>query len=56
MKPQNNLPKLRTGVKFDFASSMAPGYVGDLYILQGDALGEPIVLIRKDGILLVVVS
>jgi hypothetical protein len=36
------------GVKFDFVSG-APGYVGDLYILLGDALGEPMVLIRKDG-------
>jgi hypothetical protein len=42
------------GVKFDFASGMAPGYVGDLYILHGDALGEPIVLIRKEGHLIVV--
>ena len=37
------------GVKFDFASG-APGYVGDLYILHGDALGEPITLIRRDGV------
>jgi hypothetical protein len=36
------------GVKFDFASG-TPGYVGDLYVLHGDALGEPITLIRKDG-------
>jgi hypothetical protein len=36
------------GVKFDFASG-GPGYVGDLYILHGDALGEPMTLIRKDG-------
>lgn len=36
------------GVKFDFASG-SPGYVGDLYILHGDALGEPMVLIRKEG-------
>ncbi len=37
------------GVKFDFLSG-GPGYVGDLYILYGDALsGEPIVLIREDG-------
>ena len=33
------------GVKFDFVSG-CPGYVGDLYILQGDALGEPVVLVR----------
>ena len=36
------------GVKFDFASG-APGYVGDLYILHGDALGEPMVFIRREG-------
>jgi len=40
------------GVKFDFASG-GPGYVGDLYILHGDALGEPMTLIRKDGKLVV---
>lgn len=40
------------GVKFDFVSG-GPGYVGDLYILHGDALGEPMVLIRKDGRLVV---
>lgn len=36
------------GVKFDFVSG-SPGYVGDLYILHGDALGEPMTLIRVDG-------
>ena len=36
------------GVKFDFTSG-GPGYVGDLYVLHGDALGEPLTLIRKDG-------
>lgn len=40
------------GVRFDFAS-WAPGYVGDLYVLHGDALGEPMTLIRKDGKLVV---
>jgi hypothetical protein len=40
------------GVKFDFMSG-GPGYVGDLYIVLGDALGEPLVLIRKDGRLVV---
>jgi len=33
-------------VKFQYASGMAPGYVGDYFILQGDALGEAIELIR----------
>jgi hypothetical protein len=35
--------------KFDFSSG-SPGYVGDLYILQGDALtgAAPIVLCRID--------
>ena len=42
------------GVKFNFASGVAPGYVGHLYILHGDALGEPMVLIRHDGHLVVV--
>ena len=41
------------GVKFH-SSSGAPGYVGDLYILHGDALGEPMTLIRRDGKLAVV--
>jgi hypothetical protein len=38
------------GVKFDFVSG-GPGYFGDLYILQGDALTDvpPVVLIREDG-------
>ncbi len=40
------------GVKFEFSSG-GPGYVGDLYILHGDALGEPMTLIRKDGKLVV---
>lgn len=37
------------GAKFNFRSG-SPGYVGDLYILQGDALTEvrPIVL-RRDN-------
>jgi hypothetical protein len=39
------------GVKFDFAAGMMPGYVGDLYVLVGDSLDEPMVLIRKDGAL-----
>ena len=38
--------------KFHFTSG-GPGYVGDTYILQGDALGEPMTLIRKDGKLVV---
>jgi hypothetical protein len=41
--------------KFDFFSG-SPGYVGDLYILQGDALtgGSPLVLCRaEDGSLIV---
>lgn len=36
------------GVKFHLAGG-APGYVSDLYILHGDALGEPLTLIRQDG-------
>jgi hypothetical protein len=41
------------GVKFAFVSG-GPGYVGDLYILSGDALGEPMTFIRKDGNLVLV--
>ena len=33
------------GVKYDFVSG-GPGYVGDLFILLGDALTEPMTLIR----------
>ena len=42
------------GVKFHFTPGMMPGYMGDLYILHGDALGEPMTLIRRDGQLVVV--
>jgi hypothetical protein len=42
------------GVKFRFSPGMAPGYLGDLYILQGDALGEPMSLIRRNGDLVVI--
>lgn len=41
------------GVKFDFSPTTGPGYVGDLYILSGDALGEPFTLIRTEGRLVV---
>jgi hypothetical protein len=43
------------GVKFNFHSG-SPGYVGDLYILQGDALtgDAPFVLIRDQSGKLVV--
>lgn len=41
------------GVKFDFTPGMMPGYSDDLYILYGDALGEPMTLIRQDGRLVV---
>jgi hypothetical protein len=35
-------------VKFHFISG-GPGYVGDLYVLFGDAPGEPVRLIRVKG-------
>jgi hypothetical protein len=39
-------------VKFNYVSG-SPGYVGDYYIIQGDALGEnPVQMIRQDGKLL----
>jgi hypothetical protein len=37
------------GVKFSFSPNMMPGYIGDLYILQGDVLGEPMTVIRSNG-------
>jgi hypothetical protein len=38
--------------KFHYVSG-SPGYVGDYYIIQGDALGEnPVQMIRQDGKLL----
>ena len=38
-------------VKFNFVSG-SPGYVGDYYIVQGDAIGEnPVQLIRENGVL-----
>jgi len=41
------------GAKFNFVSG-SPGYVGDLYILGGDSISEPMVLRRdKDGQLIV---
>lgn len=41
------------GARFNFVSG-GPGYVEDLYILQGDSLCEPIVLWRdRDGKLIV---
>ena len=36
--------------KFDYVAG-SPGYVGDLYILHGDALGEPVTLIRDHNVL-----
>jgi hypothetical protein len=38
------------GVKFDFMTG-SPGYCGDLFIIQGDSLEAPMVLIRKNGVL-----
>jgi len=41
------------GVRFNFMST-ASRYIGDLYILCGDALGEPVTLIRHGKRLFVV--
>ncbi len=43
-----DLASLAYGARFDFVSG-GPGYVGNLYILQGDALGEPMVLRRAEN-------
>jgi hypothetical protein len=48
-----DLSVLAYGARFDFVSG-SPGYVGDLYVLQGDALSEPMVLRRDDKGLLIV--
>ncbi len=41
-------------VKFDYQSG-SPGYIGDYFILQGDALGEALELVRsKDGAIIFV--
>jgi hypothetical protein len=42
-----DLATLAYGAKFDFVSG-SPGYVGEIFILLGDALGEPIVC-RRDA-------
>jgi hypothetical protein len=42
------------GARFNFVSGM-PGYCGDLYVVSGDALSAPpMMLIRRDGHLLAV--
>ena len=43
-----DLASLAYGARFDFVSG-TPGYVGDLYLLQGDALAEPVVLRRGEN-------
>jgi hypothetical protein len=35
--------------KFDFVSGATGGYAGDLYVLFGDAPGQPVRLIRVNG-------
>ena len=42
-----DLASLAYGAKFDFVSG-SPGYVGELYVLFGDSLGEPMVLRRDE--------
>lgn len=42
-----DLASLAYGAKFDFVSG-SPGYVGELFILIGDSLGEPMVLRRDE--------
>lgn len=43
-----DLASLAYGAKFNFVSG-GPGYVGDLYVLHGDALGEPMTLRRGEN-------
>jgi hypothetical protein len=43
-----DLASLAYGARFNFVSG-SPGYIGDLYLLQGDALAEPLVLRRGEN-------
>lgn len=46
--PEEFASRNNYGVKFDFVSG-GPGYVGDLFILQGDALSDGgLMLLRRD--------
>jgi len=36
------------GVKFHFVPMTGPGYVGDLYIISGDALGDLLLLMKAN--------
>jgi len=38
------------GTKFQFVSG-TPGYAGDLFIVQGDSLEPPVVIVRRNGTL-----
>lgn len=38
------------GVKFDYITG-GPGYFGDLYIVQDDALQSPLAFVRENGAL-----
>jgi len=42
-----DLASLAYGAKFDFVSG-GPGYVGEVYVLLGDSLGEPMILRRDE--------
>jgi hypothetical protein len=42
-------------VKFDYMSG-SPGYVGDYFILQGDAIGEALELVRNKDSQIVIVD
>ena len=53
-KTPDEFADMAYGVKFYFIPMTGPGYVGDLYILSGDAIGEPFTLIRRDKKLFVV--
>ncbi len=38
------------GARFDFASGMAPGYVGDLYVIHGDSFAGPPMTFTRDAV------
>lgn len=48
-EPPDNIESMLYGARFDFVSG-GPGYVGPLYLIYGDALsGPPLVVIRQQG-------
>jgi hypothetical protein len=48
--PAQALSECAYGAHFHFEPSMMPGYMGDLFVLVGDSIDEPMSVIRnRDG-------